>query len=202
MRLGVPSAAVMLAALAACAHPRPAVFPVSSEGSDYSPVVQLWTRVAHRGTVLDVYVDSGTVIEPGQPAPGAPVLMSNLTFAAMAVVSLEPSPTRATQPWSVIGEADAQPLADSLRMGVQERVAATHFQIALPIDTDPKRTWIAYRIQGDAINMAVRLGDGTVIPASTRRNAIHVFACANRNLDGRVDEPRADALAKAYGTRC
>ncbi len=194
-------APLLLVALAACAHARPrGAYLLSSERSDYSPVVRLAVAVADAGDSVVVRVDSGMVVAPG--AGRASVVMRDLRIEALLVTSPPPAADVTRAPWAPLAASAPQPLADSLLLGVAEPLPPMRFVVARPPGLDPKRSWVIFRIVGDAITTPVRYADGTTVASRPVEGGVRVFACADRSLAGRLDRRRAAALAVAYLSVC
>jgi hypothetical protein len=201
---------VGLLVASACAHPRlaPAGFNVSSERSDYSPTLRLAVAlpIVPTGKMYDtitVVIDSAIVSAPGVTSTDTTPVMRNLYITPLlATRGLgDESATGIRPPWRALAAGDSAPLAGALRLG--ERVALGRIQLHIvpPSAFDPARSWIVFRITGDAVTKPVKLADGTMMG---RRSVspVRVFACADWTLGGYVDRGRAKALARAYTAAC
>lgn len=180
---------------------------VSSERSDYAPVVRLDVVTRVVGDSVRVDVRRGTVLSPA--VEGAVVRGANLRVLSIAAL-LVAAPrdagdslgTAREHPWSALAEGTAQPLADSLVPGVAQPVAPRRWVLPRAAGLDAGRTWIVFRITGDAATSAVRLADGGEIPAGVRAGAVRVYACAERSVTGRRDRARARRMRESYTAGC
>lgn len=191
-------------ALAACARGRARPdYAVSSERSDYSPVVRLDVRVAIDDSVR-VTVGGGSVLAPGEPPANPTAVMRELTIAALVVRAPGPDddlggPARA---WTSIVESPSQPLVDSLTLGAARAVGPLRFALERTADLDLARSWLAFRIHGATLTTPVTMADGTVVPVRLVRDGVRVYACAERDLTGKVNRERRERLRESYGAVC
>lgn len=195
--------------LCACGAARARIGPgfnVSSQSSDYSPTAVLAVSLRallSRSDSIVIVVDSGSISAPGIQPPAAPADLSNLymtalvTTAARGVVR-DPR----TPPWRATAESDSIPIADSLRLGETRRLPVMRFALPRPTTLDPKNTLLVFRITGKASTQDIHLADGRIIPGKVNAGKVRVYACADWTLDGLVDLPRSQSLARAYSAAC
>lgn len=211
--LRFPPACALLATLilASCLPRRtaPRGFNVSSERSDYSPVLRLAVAIdslAARPDSLVVRVDSGVVTAPGELRPGSRPIMRGLAIVAVLAVpgaAVDTTgPRRALRPWRAIAASEPQPFVDSLRYGEAQPVRALRFILPRPDSADAARAFVLFRVQGGSVAEPVRMANGSVAPARTFVGGVTVFACPTWNVSGRIDRERARTLAKHYGAGC
>ena len=200
----------ILASSSACVHARrPAAgYNVSSERSDYSPVVRLAVSVPAPPSDgetddIDVVIDSAIVTAPGTIAADTAPVMRNLFISALLATAPSGAKDRKgpPEPWHAIAESNKVPLVDALRLGEPRATGGVRLHIAAPT-FDPSRTWLVFRITAGVMTQEVRLADGTVIPPRLVESGVRVFACADWTLAGVVDRRRAKALARAYTAAC
>jgi hypothetical protein len=218
------AAAVALAVAPGCrparhpAVPTPAAAPqqvLSSEGSDYTPVLWAAARVRLTPESVVVVLDSGRVLAPGQPMAGLPaarqpVVMSRLRLAPVLAVARRPGEPGADAPggrpggtaWVALAEGAPAPIADSLRVGQPRPVAAVRWAVARPAALDPAAAFLVLRVAGEALEVMGRAPDGGVLVAPSPRLRVRVYACSPAALDGRTDAARAAALAAGYTAEC
>lgn len=197
--------------LCACAHPRlaPAGFNISSERSDYSPAVRLAVALpvvphgANRDTIT-VVIDSAIITAPGATSTDTTAVMRHLYITALLATKPadDGAPNAVQQPWRALAASDSALLADALRLGEPKSVGRIQLHLVPPSSFDSSRTWLVFRITGDAMTNAVMLADGTMIPRRLIAAGVRVFACADWTLGGYVDRARAKALARAYTAAC
>jgi hypothetical protein len=202
---------IVFLAASACAHPRfaPTGFNISSERSDYSPAVRLAIAlpVVSPGTSLDtiaIVIDSAIVTAPGAITADTTPLMQNLYVTAILATRDDGGERSGglSHPWRALAESDSILLADELHLGQPRAVGRIRLGIVPPRNFDPSRSWLVFRITGDAVTNAVMLANGTMIGRKPAAAPIRVFACADWTLAGHVDPARAKALARAYTAAC
>ena len=187
-----------------CAHARAErAYIVSSEPSYYSPVARLAITVDTTADSVLVTIDSGTIRAQGI-AQSPSVAMRNLTLEGIVARKPVKSASSATlvEPWSALAVSEPTKLVDSLMFNATAAVRPMRLSIARPSGAALRQEWLVFRIRGDAMTDAVRLADGTVVPASMRHGGIRVFACSERNLAGTLDKARAERLATEYASVC
>lgn len=197
--------ALLLLLATACLTGRPRRdFVVSSERSEYSPVVQLAVRMRLADS-LRVMVDSGRILAPGTPSVRAPrAIMHGLVLEAIVA---EPSPDGMREPgvpgaWRAVAASAPVPIADSLVLGVPLRLPALVFTMRPLGPRTARRSWLIFRIRGDAMSTPVQLADGTTLPSAVMTDAIRVHACAERSVSGHLDRRRARRLRDDYLGTC
>ena len=207
MRLARPralAALTLLLATAACLPPRARRdFVVTSERSEYSPVVHLAVRVRLDDS-LRVHVDSGRILAPGIPSGRRTALMRDLVLEAVVA---EPSPDGMREAgvpgsWRARLTSAPRPLADSLVLGEPVAVPAMSFTLPPLGPRTSRRTWVMFRIRGNAVGTPVQLADGTTMPAQLMTDGVRVHACAERTVSGHVDRGRARRLHDDYLATC
>lgn len=214
----IRSAAGALVLTAGCRAPRagrpvppPGVpLALSSESSEYAPVLRVAARVRVAADSVVVALDSGFVLSPGQRAPGLPAVMRALRFTAILAAPRPPGASQAGAPgtaagrnaWVVLAEGAPRPLADSLYVGVPHPLAPGRVAVARPPGLDPRRAFLMFRIEGDAVEIGRAGPAGGVRAGRVLRGGVRVYACAAANLDGGPDAGRTAALAAAYTAAC
>ncbi|MEP6766172.1 MAG: hypothetical protein ABJB66_17795 [Gemmatimonadaceae bacterium] len=181
---------------------------VSSERSDYSPVVTFRARVRVTDSVR-VHVDQAKVLSPGDVFEEMGAIARRLSIQALLVTSSadaigagSANANGAPRSWTERASSAAIPLADSLVMGKPQTVSNLNFVLPMPADVDANNSWLVFRVTGSTVSAAIRMADGGVIPARVDENGIRVFACAMQNLNGKTDKVRAGQLRKAYNEVC
>jgi hypothetical protein len=180
---------------------------VSSERSDYTPVVRLQVATQAVGDSVLVDVERGSVLAVRPELMLAPPLMRDLRLTALLVATPadvgDSAGAARGAPWSVVAEGRSAPLADSLVPGESQAVAPRRWVLRRPAGAPaPRRTWIVFRITGDAMTSAVRLADGGAVPAARVPDGVRVYACAERDATGRRDRARARRQRASYGAAC
>lgn len=192
------------ATLTACA-PRtgkPSGYLVSSVASDYSPVLRAQVAVEMAGDTVVVRVDSGSLVAPGQGLSRRGAVMRAVTMEALLVRAPDKSHGPLPTPWTPLATSAAQLAADSLALGVAQPLHPLRFAIARPSTLDTRRAWLVFRIRADGEATPVHLADGTLLAGRRVAGGVRVFACADRNLGGRVDKRRAARLKRDYLAAC
>ena len=195
---------VALVTLGACIPSRVRrEYVVSSETSEYSPVVHLAVRVRVDDSVR-VTVDSGRLVAPGTSSGPGRALMRDLVLEALVA---ERSPDGMREPgvpgaWRVVATAAAQPVADSVVVGVPVDVPRMQFVMPVTPALVARRAWIVFRVRGGAMSTPAVLADGTQLPSVLMEGGVRVHACAVRTLTGHLDRRRARRLAKDYLATC
>lgn len=181
---------------------------VSSEGSDYSPVVTFRARVRVTDSIR-IHVDHAKVLSPGEVFAGMGAIAGRLSIQALVVTSTAyalragaPNANSASRAWTERATSVAIPLVDSLVMGKAETVSNLNFVLPMPAGVDAKTSWLVFRVRGSTVSAAIHMADGSVIPALVDNNGIRVFACAAQNLNGKPDRVRAAQLQVAYNEVC
>jgi hypothetical protein len=177
---------------------------VSSEVSEYSPVVRLAVRLRLDDS-LRVLVDSGTLLAPGVVPPGrGRALMRDLVLEAV-VAEVAPDGLReegVPGTWRARATSAPHPIADSLVVGTPVRVPALAFVLPAPEPAVARRAWVVFRIRGNAVGTPMTMADGTVIPATLMTDGVRVHACAERTLTGHLDKRRARRQRADYLATC
>ncbi|MEP6779764.1 MAG: hypothetical protein ABJC26_07735 [Gemmatimonadaceae bacterium] len=181
---------------------------VSSEGSDYSPIVTFRATVRVTDSVR-VHVDHAKVLSPGEVFAGMGPIAGRLSIQALLVTSTAEAlvggasnANGAPRSWTERATSAAIPLVDSLVMGKPESASNLNFVLPMPAGVDAKNSWLVFRVRGSTVSAAIHLADGSVIPAQVDDNGIRVFACAVQNLNGLTDKVRAKQLKSAYNATC
>jgi hypothetical protein len=186
--------------------------PISSVASDYSPTVR-FTALVHVTDSVRVRVERTRVLAPGEVFEGMGPISGALRMQAMIVTAADSTARDASaeagaarngvhKRWTERSSSVAQPLVDSLYMGIPRAVSPLEFSLALPQGVAARESWLVFRISGASIGTPVRLADGDVRPAVIDSGGVRVFACAAHNLDGRLDRIRSEQLATAYNAWC
>lgn len=185
----------------------PGGYNVSSESSDYSPAVSLALSMRDlriRADSIIVAIDSGRISAPGAKGTVSAAVMSDLYMTAiLATTNMDSSSeSRVKAPWLALALSDSLPVATSLPLGEQRQIHDLRFALPRPANFDSTKTWLAFRITGSTVSSPIRLADGTLLPESSRRANIRVYACSDWMLNGYVDKGRKRLLATAYGAGC
>lgn len=177
---------------------------LTSRGSDYSPETTLAVTVRVGVDSVVIGIDSGSIVAPGRMAAGGPALMKGLTLSALLVTTAAAAADtgKVAAPWTLLASSSPRPVADSLHIGVRARLATLRFAIARPSGLDPARSWVVFRVDGDALVLPARLADGTLPPSHTIPGGVVGFVCADRNLDGAPDASRALQMSENYLAAC
>lgn len=196
--------AAALGTASACAHRtgKPSGYFVSSTASDYSPVLRAQVAVEMAADSVVVRVDSGSLVAPGEAASRRGAVMRAITMEALLVGAPPKDHGPLPTPWTPIAVSAAQLAADSLSLGVSQPLRPIRFAIARPTSLDPRRAWLVFRIRADGEATPVHLADGTLLAGRRIVGGVRVFACADRNLSGRVDKRRAARLKRDYLAAC
>lgn len=194
----------LLGTTTACAHRtgKPSGYLVSSTASDYSPVLRAQVAVEIAGDTVMVRVDSGSLVAPGEAGSRREAVMRAITMEALLVGEPAKNHGPLPTPWTPIAISAAQVVADSLALGVSQPLHPIRFLIARPTSLDRRRAWLVFRIRADGETTPVHLADGTLLPGRRIVGGVRVFACADRNLIGRVNKRRAARLKRDYLAAC
>jgi hypothetical protein len=201
-----------------CISALPACFPghggrgvvISSEKSDYSPVMSLMAQVRVSDSVR-VSVSRVTLLAPGSVYEGMGAITGTLNMQALLVTAVpnanvagnnDRTRNGVNKPWMERSASQSIPVADSLHMGIPRSLRDLHFALPLAARIDLKGSWLVFRIYGATVSSAIHMADGTVFPAKVDENGIRVFACATQNLNGVMDKVRAEQLKTAYNEWC
>lgn len=199
--------ALITTSLAACAslrgaHARPNV---SSFGSDYSPQLRADLETTVRPDAVAVRLSNGSLLAPGDLGGNGKALMRGVTLEALIVSASPPAPigtTAPSQPWEALAQSARKVIADSLMLGVSHALDEITFSIPRPTSLDLANSWIVFRIRATGVATPVRLEDGTVMEGRDVEDGVRVFACSERNLNGRTDQKRAKKLRTSYLSAC
>lgn len=193
-----------ICSLSACAHRQVATsgYLVSSSRSDYSPALTATVVVDDRRDSIVVRLDSATLLAPGEAMAKGKASMRALTIEAILVRAPGKDEGPLPTPWISIATSEPHPLADSLVVGAPHSIPALRVALARPATLDPERTWLVFRIRADAEATPVHLADGTLLAGRRVESGVRVFACADRNLTGRLDRRRAKGLRRNYLAAC
>ncbi len=178
---------------------------VSSAGSDYSPQLSALVETTVAPDSLHVRLTNGSLVAPGDLGGNGRALMRGVTLEALVVAAPPPAPAGSVAPeapWEAVTQSARTLVADSLLLGVSHPLRDFSFGIPRPPSLDLARTWLVFRIRATGIATPVRLEDGTVLEGKDVEDGVRVFACAERNLDGRVDRKRAKELKRSYIAAC
>lgn len=202
-------AALAVVLLIGCAQPRLAAtgYNVSSERSDYSPVLRLAVALPITplgADTLTIVIDSAEIHAPGARAADTPPIMRNLYITALLATQISAGERsgRPAEPWRALAASDSVLLVDALRLGEPQQLRGVRLHILRPPALDPTRTCLIFRVTGAAVTKEVQLADGRVIAPKEVAGGVRVFACADWSLAGYVDRRRARTLARAYTAAC
>lgn len=199
---------IVLALLAttACARHH---YLVSNERSDYTPTVRLKAHVTTHHDTAFIRIDSGTALAPGLPNGRPQALMRALTIepviaerAPKGTTTIDADGRTVPAYWRPLLVGEPQPLVDSLVMAVPVPTAPHAWTLRLPARATARGTWLAFRIRGNAIATGAVRADGIPMLEGEMRDAIRVYACAERSLAGTRDRRRARRLRKNYLETC
>ena len=205
--------------LLACVHTTPTptavTYWIASDASQYTPVVRFRARVDVQSDRVVVRVDSATLSIPGDAAPAAPPLMSDLRLSAIVAVADSTSlamvgsmpgsgrhPMTDRRGWSPLASSDSVAFARELHYGETMPVPATALAIPGSFATDPRTLWLIFRVGGNTVELMAPLTAGGTIRRRDLPGGVRVYACGDRDLLGRLDLNRARALKQAYGIAC
>ncbi|MDQ6612618.1 MAG: hypothetical protein M3Y64_09300, partial [Gemmatimonadota bacterium] len=177
---------------------------VSSERSDYSPVVTFRARVRTTDSV-HVHVGRLRILSPGPVFEGMPAITGKLVMQALLVSASDGTvgtANGALRPWTERAASTPVALVDSLVMGRPQDVLDLNFVLPLPSGIADGNSWLVFRVTGASVSAPVQMADGGVIPAHVDADGIRVFACAEQNLNGKTDKKRARQLKTAYNASC
>lgn len=178
---------------------------LSSESSGYSPVARLYVSTAIHHDTLDVVVDSGYIVAPGESQPGAPVVAQDM-FVYPFVARSHPLANRPvarskSESWDQIAVADSVFFAPTIHYGERIPVSRAHFRLALP-RSDKSTLWLGFTVTGSARVGFARLAGAEATPVRDRGRPFRVFVCSRENLAGTLDTTRAATLARNYMAAC
>lgn len=177
---------------------------MSSEQSDYSPVVRLFGVVVAEPDSIRIVVDSGRLIVPGNKMHQAPATMRDLYITAMIAL---PGASQDTEqgllrPWRAVAESDSVVLADSLYRGDTTAIPHMAFSIRRQPEFNAQRGWVMFRVSGAAITLPARLVNGPLLPSQIVPGGVRVFVCSERSIAGRSDAARSARMQASYSSAC
>jgi hypothetical protein len=184
---------------------------VSSDSSQYSPVVHLRVAPMRSGATILVRFDSGAITVPGTLTASSPVMMHNLYLTAyvavanrtpLGLVREDTAGGGDRRGWRAVAESDSVLIADRLRFG--ERLA---IQFApLEVNNVPSSTtsqWLVLRISGESVDLRIPFDtNGPLRAGAPGARRLRVYACSDRDLAGQLDSARSNGLRRAYGLSC
>lgn len=206
-RLATLATLASLTSVTACAslHRGAAGIQISSAGSDYSPQLRADVHTTVATDSVHVRLTNGSLVAPGDLGGNGRALMRGVTLEALVVAAPPPPPAGSLAPpppWEALTQSARTVIADSLLLGVAHPFDEFTIAIPRPPSLDLARSWLVFRIRATGVATPVRLEDGTVLAGKDVADGVRVFACSERNLDGRVDRKRAKELRRSYIAAC
>lgn len=183
---------------------------VSSDASQYSPVVTLRVVSSRRGSSLQIEIDSGTLTVPGAFPPPAPLAMTNLyltayiaatNFGPMALALPDSLRFPDRRGWRAVSNSDSIRLTDQLRYGERQSVGGIRLAMSLPSATDGP-LWLVFRISGKVVDHRIPFDERGALRVGGLGSTTRVYACGDRDLMGQLDTVRSNGLRRAYGLLC
>ena len=105
-------------------------------------------------------------------------------------------------PWHAEAQSDSLSVLDGLRRGERRALGKMQFRLLRPANFDPGKTWLAFRITGIAVPQVARTEGQQAEVKAPRAQKFRVYACADWNLEGRVDRDRARKMRGSYLAAC
>jgi hypothetical protein len=201
-------------AVLACVHTTPAPDPgawITSDSSQYSPIAHFRAYARIGSSTIQIAIDSGSLIVPGEPVPDAPTLMSELYLTAILAIPDSGSfavvrAAHGNSPgdrrgWRPIARSDSILIGPELHYGEHARFGPVN--LTLPIqDLGPGPAWIVYAITGNTVELSPPLSPGGPIVRRDHPGGVRVYACSDRDIHDEVDPTRSASLRRAYGIAC
>ena len=197
----------LLSASTACRQPAlaPAGINVVSDRSDYSPTAQLAVALeplTSRGDTIEVVVDSGSLSVLGDRIGGGGA-MYNVHLAALIVTRAKaPRGKGLPSPWIAVAESDSQLVLPSIGRGERRAIEPMTFLVLRPVAVHPRDAWVVFRITGVVIPTIARMVGAQPSPSIPGARRFRVYACADWNLEGRIDRKRAQVMKASYLKAC
>ena len=206
-RRAAACAIVLFCGSTACVRPAfaPSGMNISSERSDYSPTARLAVALAPLrlgGDTVDIVIDSGSLVVPGDAAGGEGGHMFNVYLTALVVTPVQRRKNETLpNPWKVVSQSDSQLVVSSIPRGERRAIGTTRLRVPRPESLNPAEAWVVFRLTGNVIpRIAKVIGQPTSSLPQTRR--FRVYACANWNLTTRIDRKRAKVMNAWYLKAC
>ncbi len=213
-RFGGARISILIVCLTACTRTAPVPqigYWISSDASQYSPVVAFRVLVTRDVNRLHIAIDTGTLTVPGDFAAPAPVAITDLYLTAyiathnvgpLALALLPDSlrfPDR--RGWRAVTSSDSVPLAPELSFGERRSIDHLQLTLAVPPGTDPS-AWLVFRISGKVVDHRLKFEPRGALRVGQLGSTTRVYACSDRDLRGEVDTARSNGLRRAYGLLC
>jgi hypothetical protein len=201
--------------LGACVRtaPRPAVgYRVSSDSSHYSPAATFWMASSRLGSDLLLAIDSGMLAVPGATVADPPPLMSSLYLTAVVATTDSASlnvvrPGAGRRPaerrgWRPVVSSDSVLLVDVLHYGERRAFSAVRLTVRHLPSASAAPLWVIFRISGNTVELSAPLEAGVAPRRRDLIGGVQVYACGDRDLDGRFDASRMAELKREYSIAC
>ena len=199
--------------VAGCVRTAPVPQPgywVSSDASQYSPVVRFRVVSSIVGSQVRVVIDSGVVSVPGVLTPESPRVMNNLYLTAYVAVANVGPMAKATgdsvqyadrRGWRAVATSDSLPFIDHLRYGEQRPISDIHLTMSTASIPDGP-LWLVFRISANVVDLRLRFDPRGALTVGPPGSRVRVYACSDRDLSGQADSVRSNAMRRAYGLLC
>ena len=178
-------------------------FNVSSENSDYSPIVRLAVAIQpdswRRADPIVVTIDSAVVTTGRRGGSDTLPVMRHIYITAL-IVERPPRPTATAPAWVQVAASDSLLLMEDLRLGEIASVTSFQFRVPRPAAFDPAHSWLAFRISGSM--MTREPGPNGQLEIRELPSGVRVFACTDWTLAGRTDRVLELDLNRAYSASC
>ena len=197
----------LLFSVTACTRPAfaPSGINVSSDRSDYAPTARLAVALGSLNIsdeIIDIVIDSGSLAVPGDAAGGDGGTMFNVYLTALVVTPVQRRKNEALpNPWEAVAHSDSQFVVSSIPRGQRHTIGAMRLRVPRPVGVKPADAWVVFRLTGNVIpRIAKVVGQATSSLPKIRR--FRVYACADWNLNARVDRKRAKVMNASYLKAC
>ena len=192
---------------AACVRPAfaPSGMNISSDRSDYAPTARLAVALGPlsiSGNAIEIVIDSGSLAVPGDAASASGGDMFNVHLTALVVTAVERHENEALpNPWRVVAQSDSELVLASIHRGERRGIGPLRLVVPRPRDVAPKNTWVVFRLTGNVIPHEAKVV-GQASSGLPRMRRFRVYACADWNLNARVDRRRAKVMNASYLKAC
>ncbi len=200
-------AVLLLFTATACTRPAfaPAGINVSSDRSDYAPTARLAVALGslnRSGDTIDIVIDSGNLAVPGDAVGGDGGNMFNVYLTALVVTPIQRRKNEALpNPWEAVAQSDSQLVIASVPRGERRALGPMRLRVPRPHGVAPADAWVVFRLTGSVIpHTAKVVGQASSSPPRTVR--FRVYACADWNLNTRVDRKRSKVMNASYLQAC
>jgi hypothetical protein len=189
----------------------PSGYWVSSDSSQYSPVVRVHIVASQGAGGYDVVLDTGTVEVPGVLAAASPVMMHDLYITAyvatpnaapVGLVRDDPAQFADRRGWRAVAQSDSVLLASQLRFGEERTVPLLRLRLVNAPTTDHSH-WLVLGVSGQSVDLRIPFDESSGLrPGGPGIRRLQVYACSDRDLDGQIDTARSKGMRRAYGLLC